>query len=84
MALYDFICNVCGKTEEMIVNRDVNIIPCKNKKCGGSAERQYPCSSFHFFLKYDPRTDRVSWGNEGYSSTQRYREYDKMAKKNRV
>jgi hypothetical protein len=80
MALFDFVCDTCGKTEEKIISGDIKLIPCE---CGGNAIRQYPCDSFHFFLKYDPKKDRVSWGNEGYATTQRYREYDKLAKKNK-
>jgi hypothetical protein len=49
--------------------------------CGRPMKKLAPCK-MSFRLKYDPKTDIVSWGNEGYSRTQRYREQDKLAKKN--
>lgn len=78
MALFDFFCEKCGKTVERIIRDGTDSILCD---CGGVLVKQFP-RTFNFYLKYDPKRDKVSWGNEGYATTQRYKEYDKQAKKN--
>jgi putative FmdB family regulatory protein len=79
MPLYNFHCNTCNKTEEKIVDSyEDKTVPCE---CGAIAEREFPVD-LHFVLKYDPKTDKVSWGAEGYAKTRRYEKYDEMAKHN--
>lgn len=79
MPVFDFRCEKCEKVEERIMTgqRDVPVFCI----CGNKMMKLWP-DTFHFLLKYDPKKDKVSWGNEGYSTTQRFREYDKRAKGN--
>jgi len=73
MPIHDCKCVECNKIEEVIIgiNDDVPVCP----KCG--SERTKLCNCSHFELKYNPKTDICSWGNEGYAATQRYRYVNK-------
>lgn len=80
MPLFDFKCD-CGFKCELFINLseidDIYICP----ECNKEMVRQFP-DSMDFELKYDPKKDRCGWSYDGYSTTQRYRETDKMAKHN--
>jgi len=81
MPLYEFECNECKTNietiESFLKSEDTHKCP----KCGRVMYKVIG-SKMTFKLLYDPKKDIVSWGNEGYSRTQRYREQDKLAKKN--
>ncbi|HRR48615.1 MAG TPA: hypothetical protein P5293_01355 [Bacteroidales bacterium] len=78
--IYDFECKKCNKLIEVYesVTKSEEVHKCD---CGGIMIKVMP-TKMTFELLYDPKKDLVSWGNEGYARTQRYREYDKQAKKN--
>jgi putative FmdB family regulatory protein len=81
MPIYDFECQSCNKTVEMIVSISASEGINRCPKCGRRMKKMAP-NKMTFHLLYDPKKDIISWGNEGYSRTQRYREQDKLAKKN--
>lgn len=81
MPLFEFKCNKCDSTVEKIISCSDIDTPQICGNCGNMLEKLFP-TTMDFELKYDPKKDLVSWGNENYSSTQRYREYDKQAKHN--
>lgn len=76
--LIDMICPKCGNVYEDKIIFNGEEVVCE---CGEKCEEK-PNFNSTFRLKYDNKKDRVSWGAEGYSSSQYYREYDKQAKKN--
>jgi len=79
MPIFDYLCEKCGtKTEKIVESYTVDKIECPD--CGCPAIKQLP-TTFDFELKYSPKKDSVSWAYDGYSSTRRYEEYDKQAKK---
>jgi putative FmdB family regulatory protein len=80
MPIYNFSCKACGREAEVIETYTKSETPhlCE---CGNKMDKIFP-TKMTFNLHYDPKKDLISWGNEGYSRTQRYREYDKRAKKN--
>lgn len=67
MPIYTFECEACGNHDEIILSMSDNSVQ-KCTKCNGDLTRTFPnkCS---FKLKYNPKTDMVSWGNEGYASS---------------
>lgn len=75
MPIYDFYCDKCKKTEE----KWVSIKESENIKCNkcNSKMRKVPPKRMSFDLIYNPKKDKVSWGAEGYATTQRYRETNK-------
>lgn len=78
MPLFEYKCEKCGMTVEKIISFSDVDTPQICEVCGNILTKLFtPNGSFE--LKYDPKKDKVSWGNENYSSTQRYREYDKQA-----
>ena len=80
MPLYNFWCEKCGKVEEQIVN-SYKIKESICESCGGISFREFPVE-LNFVLKYDPKKDKVTWGDQNYSKTRRYEQYDQMAKHN--
>ncbi len=75
MPLYEYQCENCEFVVEKIEFGDeidrLHICP----KCSLIMKRNFtPTSTFR--LKYDTKKDKVSWGAEGYSSTQRYRKLE--------
>lgn len=50
-------------------------------KCGCETKKLFP-DTMKFELKYNPKTDKISWGNEGYQKTRRFEEQDKQVKHN--
>ena len=80
MPLFVFACEKCGNEEDHVVfQSDKEDVVCG--KCGTVMMKAFP-DSFRFKLLYDPKRDSCTWSNDQFSSTQRYREYDKMAKHN--
>ena len=79
MPIWDWKCPQCGYKEECISNKtdDRYCYKCKSKMV-----TLFP-TTMSFKLIYDPKKDKVSWGNEGYAKTRRYEEIDKLAKKNK-
>lgn len=79
MPIFVYSCTNCDEEEEIIEQYEdeekLHICP----KCGEKMERCFVGTS-HFKLIYDPKKDKVSWGDQGYASTQRYAEHDKQAK----
>ncbi len=78
MILYDFECEKCGNIEEQMVSSDIKEISCA--KCKGKSTRLFP-NKMRFKLLYDPRKDKVAWGNESYNTTRRYEMVNKEAAK---
>ncbi len=68
MPIYDFHCDKCKKNFEIISKiSDSDKVKCP--KCGFKLKR-ITSSKMNFKLVYDPKKHSVSWGNEGYSTTQ--------------
>lgn len=80
MPLFNFVCSNCGNESDHVVFSSDGVDVCC-EVCGAIMDKQFP-DSFRFKLLYDPKHDRVGWSNDGYATTQRYREYDKQAKHN--
>ena len=80
MPLFDFECE-CGFKCELFIHHseldDAFLCP----ECEKELKRLFP-DTMDFELKYNPKKDRVGWSYDGYSTTQRYRETDKLAKHN--
>ena len=74
--LADWYCTKCDKLYEDKVTFGDEKVVCE--KCSSECEKRDAFSAT-FRLKYDNKKDKVSWGAEGYSSSQYYREYDKQA-----
>mgnify|MGYP000893691107 CR=1 FL=1 len=81
MPIYDFECKECNRIVEVIETISKSEEEHRCNKCGRLMKKLAP-TKMTFHLKYHPKKDIVSWGNEGCSRTQRYREYDKQAKGN--
>lgn len=81
MPLFDYKCDKCDKTIEIFLSFSDLDNEFKCLECGCVMNRQFP-NTFNFELTYNPKKDRVGWSYDGYSTTQRYREYDKQAKHN--
>lgn len=81
MPLFEFECSECEKNIEIIESFLKSEEPHRCPRCGRLMNKIVG-SKMTFKLLYDPKKDIISWGNEGYSRTQRYREQDKLAKKN--
>lgn len=77
--LADFICPKCKKMFEDKVVFEGDEIICD--ECDTLCEKLVSLDAT-FRLKYDNKTDKVTWGAEGYAESQYYREYDKQAKNN--
>ena len=76
--LTDVKCQKCGKiyTDKILFNNET--VTCE---CGNECEK-IPALSASFRLKYDNKKDKVSWGAEGFSESQYYREQKKLCKGN--
>lgn len=78
MPLFSVTCENCNECMEVITKVDeITVCP----KCGQTMVRLLP-DTFNFRLKYTNSRDKVSWGAEGYASSQYYKEQDKLAKGN--
>lgn len=75
MPIRDLWCECGHEEKDVIVGIDEEYPKCP--KCGETMKNLCRCASFQ--LKYDPRKDTVSWGNEGYA-TSRYWDAMKDAK----
>ena len=75
MPLHDYECNECGSIDERL-------------EFGKEMDKEHYCSKCNrlmsrivslckFKLVYNNKTDTCSWGNEGYASSQYWREYKK-------
>jgi len=69
MPVYDLKCSQCETEEEMMLKMDEDIPVCP--VCGD--KRTKVCNCSHFKLIYNNKMDSCSWGNEGYASSQYYR-----------
>ena len=80
--LCDVRCPVCGRIYEdkIIFNKDEEKVLCDN--CGDVVCEIMPAISASFRLKYNNKTDICSWGNEGYATSQYYKEQKKQCKNN--
>jgi len=81
MPIFDFECNNCNKVVELIMSSEKSAGVNACAKCGRPMKKMAP-NKMTFHLLYDPKKDTVTWSNEGFATTQRYRETDKMAKNN--
>jgi len=81
MPLFDYECPKCGNKCELFINlSEINdVVLCA--ECDVEMTQKFP-DTMSFELKYNPKKDKVGWSYDGYSTTQRYRETDKMAKHN--
>lgn len=79
--LADFVCDKCKTLYEDKVIFDVEKEQVICPSCNYPCERLVSLDN-HFRLKYNNKTDKVSWGGEGYRSSQYWKEYDKQAKHN--
>jgi hypothetical protein len=75
MPWYSYKCE-CGHSYDKIefgseINEDHICL-----KCSKIMEREF-CPSGNFILKYDSQKDSVSWGSEGYKTSQKVTEKDK-------
>ena len=77
--LTDVKCKECGEIYEDKIVFDGETIKCE--KCDSVCEI-IPAFARNFNLVYDNKKDMVSWGAEGYSTSQYYREQDKLCKRN--
>jgi NAD-dependent SIR2 family protein deacetylase len=79
--LTDVKCIKCGKIYEdkIIYNVEKEVILCE--ECGSICEI-IPALNASFRLKYDNKKDKVSWGSEGYATSQYYKEQNKLCKNN--
>jgi len=68
--IFDYRCEKCKITKEFLVKeKDKIFCPI----CKTEMKRLFP-STMDFRLIYNPKKDKVTWGNEGFSETQRNRE----------
>ena len=75
MPLYDLYCTCCDARQiDIFLKVNENLPECS--KCGGKMARICGCKSFK--LIYDNKKDSCAWGNEGYASSQYYREFNKQ------
>lgn len=72
LQLNDYECLNCANVEEHYVNIEEQVF-CS--KCGGISKKLF--TGMRFELKYNPKTDMCSWGNEGYSSSQYWKDVKK-------
>ena len=77
--LTDFICDICKELYEdkVVFHGEQVICPTCNVPC----ERLVSLDA-SFRLKYDNKKDTCDWAAGGYSSSQYYKEQDKLCKKN--
>ena len=77
MPIFDYECTICGKKKEVLtIGKEIAENQHICEKCGVVMKKMFPVGT-SFKLKYDPKKDKVSWGDQNYSSTQRYREIRK-------
>jgi len=77
--LCDCECPTCKTVyEDKVLFNDEKVI-CK--KCNVECVI-VPSFSGHFRLKYDNKKDKVSWGNEGYATSQYHSAQKKLCKNN--
>jgi hypothetical protein len=70
MPIYDFHCTKCGHEVEDVLCKMTEGMICE--KCFSKMEKACNCS--HFKLVYNPKIHRVSWGDQGYSESQYWRD----------
>jgi hypothetical protein len=81
MPIFEFECPKCESHEEFYESFEKSELKHPCCKCKTRMVKLFVPSG-KFKLMYDPKKDIVSWGNEGYAVTQRYRETNKQAKHN--
>lgn len=72
LKVHDVYC-VCGYEVEIFCEDD-NFGFCPN--CGKELLKNF--STFNFELKYNPKKDKVAWGNSGYEESQYWKEVKKQ------
>ena len=77
MPLHQYECPECEYNEEKLEFGDEINVDHVCPKCGKIMKQLFP-DNMRFKLKYNPKTDRVSWGNEGYASSQYWNEVNKQ------
>lgn len=70
MPIYEFLCSICGETEDKLVSMDTIKIQCT--KCGGVADKIMSAPSF--ILK------GAGWSGDNYSKTSRTKSNKKEKK----
>jgi putative FmdB family regulatory protein len=68
MPIYDLYCEQCKNIVESWLKMDSEPRPCP---CGG---KRVKMPGGHFKLKYNPKSDSVTWGSEGYSQSQYWKD----------
>lgn len=72
LKVHDTYC-ICGHEEEIFCEDD-NFGVCP--RCGEPLMKAF--STFNFELKYNPKKDRVAWGNSNYEESQYWKEIKKQ------
>jgi len=77
MPLYQYKCTNCDfDIEKLEFGKEIdNEHLCPD--CGSSMTRLFP-NTMKFKLKFNPKTDLVSWGNEGYQRSHYWDEVKKQ------
>ncbi len=70
--LNDYECAKCFNIEELYVEANEEM---KCSKCSGIMKKII--TGMRFELKYNPKTDMCSWGNEGYAASQYWKDVKK-------
>lgn len=81
MPLFEFECNSCSNVIETIEPFVKSEERHRCPKCGRMMKKVVG-NKMTFKLLYDPKKDIVTWSNEGFATTQRFRETNKLAKHN--
>ena len=72
MPIYVYKCKKCGlEMERLEFGEEINQQH-KCPKCDAEMSKEFP-HSMNFKLKYNPKKDKVTWSDQDYSTTQRYR-----------
>ena len=74
LKLFDTKCTECNQIIEQYTENNKDLNPCP--VCGAEMEKIF--SKMNFKLLYDPKKDLVSWGNEGYSESQYWKEVKRL------
>ena len=75
--IYQYKCTECGYSEEKLVFGDEMEQVYECPECGTFMDKLFP-DTMKFKLKFNPKTDKISWGNEGYQRSHYWDEVKKQ------
>lgn len=70
--IYEFQCKKCNQIIEEMIEIECDEIECP--LCKGRAKKII--SNVSFKLLYDPKVDKVGWANDGYATSQYWKDMD--------